>query len=133
MSMRALLEFEAASLRQGGRIVEIWEHEKQLYVWVESVRAPTPPWDRAVYQILIAIPAAYDQASLDGFYLGLPYKHKDGTHERVNSPTIHVRDRNWQLVSWHYLPDKPWRAGTDTLGTHIVHCEGFLLDRGKKP
>lgn len=132
MNARQLLDKEVAALRRSGRNAEVWEHENQLYVWVESVLAPAPPWDRRSYQILIAVPAAYDQASLDAFYLGLPYTWNGRTHERVNGGEIRVRDRLWKLVSWHYLDGKHWQAGKDTLGTHIVHSEGFFSDRGKK-
>jgi hypothetical protein len=95
-----------------------------------GVAAPAPPWDRTSYEILIAVPAAYDDAGLDAFYLGLPYTFKGGTHPRVQGAVIEVNDRRWQLVSWHYPDGTPWRRGLDNLETHILHCKGFFLHRG---
>lgn len=132
MSARQIVEAEAAALRKRGRNVEVLEQNGQLYVWVEVVRAPSPPWDKESYQILIVIPAAYKQASLDAFYLGLPYTWNTRAHERVSGAEIRVRNQTWKLVSWHYLSGKEWQAGKDSLETHIVHCEGFFSDRGKK-
>lgn len=117
-------------LQARGLGVEIWIHDKQIYVRVPCLDAPSPPWDKQHYDILIAIPALYDDAELDGFYLGLPYKHSDREHERVNGPIVAIREREWRLVSWHYLDGKKWVKGRDTLESHIVHCKGFFLARG---
>ncbi|MFN0012142.1 MAG: E2/UBC family protein [Phycisphaerales bacterium] len=127
------LQQEVDCLRVRGVEVEILEHAGQTYVLASRVAAPSPPWDRQAYDILIAVPLLFDQASLDAFYVALPYKFQDGKHERVNGPVIRIRDREWQLVSWHYLDGKPWKSGLDTLETHIEHCKGFFLTRGVRP
>ena len=89
-----------------------------------------PPWDRKNYDILIAVPALYDEVGLDAFYLGLPYAFNGGVHERVSGDIIRIDDREWKLVSWHYADGKTWKKGTDTLESHIMHCKGFMLTRG---
>jgi hypothetical protein len=94
------------------------------------VEVPSPPWDRQSYDILIAIPTAYDAAALDSFYLGLPCKFKNGNHPRVKGAVINVKERQWQLVSWHYPDGKLWSRGLDDLESHLIHCKGFFMHRG---
>ncbi len=131
MTGLTLLKEHVAELNRPGMALEIWEHAGQPYVYVPAMPACTPPWDAAAHDILIAIPAAYDLAALDAFYLSLPYTFNGGIHPRVeNGSIIEVNGRRWRLVSWHYPDGKPWQAGRDTLGTHIVHCKGFFLQRG---
>jgi hypothetical protein len=124
------LEDEIAVLIKRGVPVEAVEAHNQWYALAKGLAAPVPPWDKEAFDILVAIPAAYDAASLDAFYLGLPYKFKNDTHPRVQGTVITVRDREWQLVSWHYLDGKPWLRGQDDLASHLTHCTGFFLHRG---
>ena len=96
-----------------------------------GVTAPSPPWDRASYDILIVVPIAYDLGTgLDGFYIALPYTFNNGQHNRVNGQTLTLADQQWQLVSWHYPDGKGFQVGIDTIESHIVHCPGFFLARG---
>ncbi len=80
-----LLQEHVEVLNRRGRKLEIFDHGGQCYACVPSIEAPKPPWDRTTYDILIAIPAAYDRGALDAFYLALPYSHNGGTHPRVNN------------------------------------------------
>lgn len=125
---RAVEEVEDLSKR--GTPIELTEAGGQCYALVRAIEAPSPPWEKTRFDILIAIPAAYDAAQLDGFYVELPYVYNGGEHPRVNGQTIDHLNRKWRLVSWHYPDDKPWVRGRDTLETHIVHCRGFFLHRG---
>jgi hypothetical protein len=125
-----VLKKQVAALKAAGLDIEATEVNNQWYVVVRTLAAPSPPWERTAYDVAIAIPAAYDDAALDGFYLGLPYKHADGQHQRVNGGKITFLERDWQLVSWHYPDGKPWQSGRDSLETHIAHCRGFFLHRG---
>ncbi len=103
----------------------------QPYVWVRGITAPKPPWDRTSYDILIAIPIAYDLGTgLDGFYIALPYSFNNGEHNRVNGQTLTLKDTQWRAVSWHYTDGKQFQAGVDSIESHIVHCRGFFLARG---
>lgn len=121
---------EVRDLKASGLDLEPIEVGSQCYILVRQIGAPCPPWDRDTYEILIPIPAAYDDAGLDGFYLGLPYEFNAGPHTRVNGGEIVYSDRSWKLVSWHYPENRPWRRGLDNLETHITHCKGFFLHRG---
>jgi hypothetical protein len=106
------------------------EASGQAYVMVTGLEAPSPPWSDKRADILIAIPAAYDAAELDGFYVALPCGFNNAEHPRINGATIEVAQRKWRAVSWHYPEGKPWKRGQDSLETHIVHCGGFFLQRG---
>lgn len=121
---------EIAALVKRGVSVEAVEAGNQWYALARGIVAPTPPWDRVACDLLVAIPAAYDAASLDAFYLGLPYKFNNGTHPRVRGTIITVQGRQWQLASWHYPDGKPWHRGQDDLASHLAHCRGFFLNRG---
>lgn len=121
---------EVEQLRARGVEVEIVSLGAQCYVLARQIEAPSRTWDRAGYDILIAVPAAYDDAGLDAFYLGIPYSYKGNQHERVNGDEITVGDRKWKLVSWHYADGKEWMRGVDCLETHLVHCKGFFFGRG---
>ena len=121
---------EMIRLSRQGIKVELVDSGGQCYALAVGVEAPVPPWDRTAYDVLIAVPAAYDDAGLDAFYLGLPYTFKGGCHPRVQGATIEMNGRRWQLVSWHYPEGTSWRRGHDNLETHILHCKGFFFHRG---
>ncbi len=121
---------EVELLASRGEAVELIGAAGQTYILGRALEAPTPPWDRGSYDILVAIPAAYDAAALDAFYLGLPYKFNGGTHPRVQGAVITVNGRQWQLASWHYRDGKPWTRGLDDLASHLTHCKGFFFNRG---
>jgi Prokaryotic E2 family E len=122
---------EIDRLASAGSVVELVTLGVQPFAVVGGVEAPCPPWDRKIYEILIAIPVAYDLGTaLDGFYLALPYKFQDGEHNRVNGQVVSFRNQDWKAVSWHYPDGKPFRLGVDNIESHIVHCRGFFLQRG---
>ena len=121
---------EVADLAARGTAVQLTELNGQCYVLAKGIEAPSPPWSKPAFDILIAIPAAYDAAELDGFYVELPCAYAGADHPRVQGTIIDHLQRQWRLVSWHYPDGKPWIRGRDTLETHIVHCRGFFLHRG---
>ncbi len=122
---------EIERLAATGTGIELVMDGAQPYAWVRGIAAPTPPWDRATYDILIAIPLAYDLGTgLDGFYIALPYSFNNGEHNRVNGQILTLKDRQWRAVSWHYPDGKAFRAGVDTVENHVFHCRGFFLARG---
>lgn len=124
------LETEIAALVARGVAVEAVVADNQCYAMATGLTAPSPPWDSGAYDILVAIPLTYDAGALDAFYIGLPYRFKGGEHPRARGAVITVKDRQWQLVSWHYPDGKPWQRGQDDLASHLMHCRGFFLDRG---
>lgn len=120
---------EVNSLASRGANVALTKVDDQCFVRTQTA-APSPPWDRSSYEILIPIPAAYADASLDAFYLELPYTVNGTSHPRVSGGVIALDGKQWQLVSWHYPDAQPWTRGVDTIESHIAHCGGFFLNRG---
>src|SRR5438105_5053701 len=110
--------------------IRLVEKNSQCYALAEAVPAPSPPWNKDRFDILIAIPAAYDAAEIDSFYVELPCTYKGNDHPRIQGTVIDVEGRRWRLASWHYGEGKPWERGRDSLETHITHCRGFFLERG---
>ena len=122
---------EIERLASSGTFIALVTEGVQPFALVGGIEAPSPPWDRKLYDILIAIPVAYDLGTaLDGFYVALPYKCQNGEHNRVNGQVVSVRNRDWKAVSWHYPDGKPFRLEVDNIESHIVHCRGFFLQRG---
>lgn len=122
---------EIVKLFVSGLAVELVNEGVQPYALVRGIEAPSPPWDRKLYDILFPIPVAYDMGTpLDAFYLGLPYTFNRGEHNRVSGQVITISNCQWKLVSWHYPDGKPFNAATDTIESHIIHCRGFFMERG---
>lgn len=127
----AAAKTEIEKLAASGTAIELMIDGAQPYARVRAIAAPKPPWDREAYDILMAIPIAYDLGTgLDGFYMSLPYSFNGGEHNRVNGQILTLKDRQWRGVSWHYPDGKAFKAGVDTIESHIVHCRGFFLARG---
>jgi hypothetical protein len=125
----AKAEIERLAAAEGD--VELLYDGGQPYVRAGGIEAPSPPWDRTKYDILVAIPIAYELGTgLDGFYIALPYSFNSSEHNRVNGNVVTVANRQWKAVSWHYPDGKLFRNGVDTIENHIVHCRGFFLARG---
>jgi Prokaryotic E2 family E len=121
---------EVKELSSRGVSIELTEREGQCYAWAKGIAAKAPPWSKAAFEILIAIPAAYDAADLNGFYVEQPCLVENGEHPRIKGDVIEHMGRKWRLVSWHYPDGKPWLRGRDTLETHLEHCRGFFVGRG---
>lgn len=122
---------EIERLTGSGVSITLMIEGAQPYALVRGVKALTPPWDRTAYDILIAVPVAYDLGTpLDGFYVALPYNFNGGEHNRVNGQIVTVGNTQWRGVSWHYPDGKEFRLGVDNIESHIVHCRGFFLARG---
>lgn len=121
---------EVAKLVSSGMAIKLIELAGQWYAHANSGILPSPPWSKTNFDILIAIPAAYDAADLDAFYVELPCRFGDGEHPRIQGQVIETMERHWRLVSWHYPENRPWMRGVDNLETHIIHCRGFFLHRG---
>jgi hypothetical protein len=123
---------EVKELQARGVAIELVELNNQCYALVKGIKAESPPWSKISFDILIAIPAAYDDAQLDAFYVEWPCSFNNGEHNRTKGDIIELNQRKWRLVSWHYPEDRPWKAGQDSIESHIVHCEAFFKNRGAK-
>jgi hypothetical protein len=127
----ATAKAEIERLAASGCNIALVTQGTQPYARVRGLEAPSPPWDRGAYDILVAIPIAYDLGTgLDGFYVALPYSFNGGEHNRVNGQILTLEGLQWRGVSWHYPDGKQFCIGSDTIETHIVHCRGFFLARG---
>ena len=51
---------EIERLAASGAAIALVMDGAQPYAWIRGITAPKPPWDRTTYDILIAIPIAYD-------------------------------------------------------------------------
>lgn len=127
-----LIEEQVAALVRRGVPARLLTGAGQEYVHTSICEIPVPPWGTPKHEVLVAIPTTYDTAPLDGFYLALPHIFNGGLHPRVNGQVVELEERKWQLVSWHYTEERPWRRGQDDLDSHIGHCRGFFLHRGAK-
>ena len=126
---RAVQEVDALAAR--GERVAIVKLGEQPYVLTCGVEAPAPPWDRPSYDIMFALPLAYDDGvALDAFYLRLPQTWNGQPHNRVSGTTIAYEDATWQLVSWHYAENSPYSLEEGAIMNHIAHCKGFFHGRG---
>lgn len=122
---------EIERLAASGVAVTLVNEGPQPYALARGSEAPSPPWDRTTYDILIAIPIAYDLGTgLDGFYIALPYTFQKREHNRVNGQVVAVGNSQWKAVSWHYPDSRQFRLDVDNIESHIVHCRGFFLERG---
>src|SRR6266545_1938847 len=82
-------------------------------------------FDRATVDLMIRIPAGYNNAKLDMFYVDPELKlRKTGAYPEAAHVFENHCDRRWQRFSRH-LPDGVWRAGIDGLPTMLafVHRE----------
>lgn len=87
----ATAKAEIERLATSGADIALVIEGAQPYAKACRIEAPSPPWDRTKYDILIAIPIAYDMGTgLDGFYLGLPYSFHGGEHNRLNGQIVTV-------------------------------------------
>lgn len=98
----------------------------QLYVVVRQLPTKNKDWILSAADILISIPNTYPIGGLDAFYVDRNLKlTTDQKHQRMSSEHK-ILERQWWLISWHYVDNKPWSSQDDTLLTHIYHCQRFL-------
>lgn len=85
-------------------------------------------YDRATTDVLIRIPAQYNNAALDMFYCDPPLKLQSGAYpDRADHFETHI-GRNWQRFSRHF--PTPWRAGVDSLPTLLTFVQRELHRQG---
>lgn len=80
-------------------------------------------FDRSATDLMIRIPAQYNNAALDMFYADPPLRLKSGAYPPAAEHFETHSGRNWQRFSRHF--NTPWRAGVDGLPTMLtfVHRE----------
>lgn len=118
-----LLEEDEEYLRQKGFTWELVPAEKQAYLVIKGYPVAAEIYDRSSTDVMIRIPALYNNAALDMFYCEPPLKLKSGGYpDRADHFEDHI-GRRWQRFSRHF--PTPWRAGVDGLATLLtfVHRE----------
>lgn len=80
--------------------------------------AVTPQrYDRSATDLMIRIPAQYNLAGLDMFYVDPPLRLRGGSHPPAASVFETHGGRTWQRFSRHLA--HPWRAGVDRLSSFL--------------
>jgi hypothetical protein len=86
-------------------------------------------FDRAAVDLMIRIPAQYNMAGLDMFYVDPPLKLKNGGGYPNKADTFENHNsRSWQRFSRHF--PTPWRAGVDGLRNFFPHIQQELQAKG---
>lgn len=85
-------------------------------------------YDRPATDVMIRIPAQYNNAALDMFYCNPPLKLKTGAYPQAADHFEDHIGRKWQRFSRHF--PTPWRAGVDGLPTLLTFVQRELHPRG---
>ena len=78
--------------------------------------------------LMVIIPSSYPTAKIDMFYFSADIKREDGKNIEALSKETHFGE-SWQRWSRHY----DWRAGIDSIATHISYIHNqlkFEIDKG---
>lgn len=105
------------------------ENHQEALLIIEEYPIDSSIFDRDKTDLMIRIPAQYNMAGLDMFYVDPPVRLKSSEcyPDRANQFEKHG-DRTWQRFSRH-LPC-PWRPGVDGLSTLLVFVRRELQGRG---
>ncbi len=96
---------------------------------ISDFAVSTVLFDRAQTNLMIRIPAQYNIAGLDMFYVAPEIKLINGTYpDRASTFETHC-DERWQRFSRH-LTTTPWRAGVDGLPMFLALIQKELQSRG---
>jgi hypothetical protein len=81
-------------------------------------------YDRATTDVMVRIPAQYNNAALDMFYCDPPLKLRSGAYPQAAEHFEEHVGRHWQRFSRHF--PTPWRAGVDGLPTLLTFVQREL-------
>lgn len=81
-------------------------------------------YDRANTDLMVRIPAQYNNAALDMFYCDPPLKLRNGSYPQAADQFEEHAGRRWQRFSRHF--QTPWRAGIDGLPTLLTFAHREL-------
>ena len=86
-------------------------------------------YDRAAVDLMVRIPAQYNLAGLDMYYVDPPLRLRNGGSYPQAAESFESHDgRSWQRFSRH-LPI-PWRPGVDGLRMFFAHIHRELQAKG---
>jgi hypothetical protein len=102
--------------------------EGYLIISAYPVNAET--YDRASVDLMVRIPAQYNMAALDMYYVDPPLRLRSGGAYPQAADTFENHNGlSWQRFSRH-LPG-PWRAGVDGLRMFFAHIYQELQAKGR--
>jgi hypothetical protein len=123
------IDDDVASVTAGGVDAGLISENGQRFVEVSGLEIPSPPWSGGAATIAIAVPTAYPQGGLDGFYLEKTV-NQNGSVPYAQATATVIGGRAFVLISWHYVNGREWNPSRDDLASHIAHCRGYFLKRG---
>ena len=94
--------------------------------WVLVHEYPLPTgYTHATTTVAIRITPGYPTAGLDMASFDPPVTRRDG-RAMDRAITSSIEGKIWQQWSRHYTGQNPWRAGEDSLGSHLRLVDNWL-------
>ena len=95
--------------------------------WVLIHDFPTPDgYNHSCVSVAIRIETSYPQTELNMVYLFPALARKDGKKIGATEAVQNLDGKSYQRWSRHRTAQNPWKAGRDSLGTHIFLIEDWL-------
>jgi hypothetical protein len=114
-----LLEEDERFLTGKGIAWEASPNGAGLCIIVKDFPVDAAKYDRERVDLMVCIPAGYNNAKLDNFYVDPPLRMRgSGQIPPQAEVTENHAGRSWQRFSRHF---KAWRAGIDTLSSFWPH------------
>ena len=109
-----LPEIDEAYLREKGYQWQLFPDGKGACLVISDFAVAPNRYDRDKTDLLIRIPAQYNIAGLDMFYVSPELKFQDGSYPEAAGTFQDYVNRRWQRFSRH-LTITPWCPGVDGL------------------
>lgn len=109
-----LPEIDEAYLREKGYQWELFPDGNGACLVISDFAVAPNRYDRDKTDLLIRIPAQYNIAGLDMFYVSPELKFPNGSYPEAAGTFQDYVNRRWQRFSRH-LTTTPWRPGVDGL------------------
>lgn len=95
--------------------------------WVLIHNFPTHEgYDHSHVTAAIRMETGYPQTELNMVYFFPALSRKDGRKIKATEASQKLDGKSYQRWSRHRTPQNPWKAGRDSLGTHIILIEDWL-------
>ena len=107
-----LLEEDEKYLAEKGYSWELASDAGNTALIIKDYSVNSDTFDRAKTDLLIIIPAQYNNAKLDMFFVDPPLRNKDGNYPNAADHFEDHAGRKWQRFSRHL---NVWLPGVDTL------------------
>ena len=76
--------------------------------------------------VAIRIETGYPQTELNMVYVFPALSRKDGKEIKATQAVQKLEGKSYQRWSRHRTPGNPWKAGQDSIGTHIILIEDWF-------